>query len=193
MILVDTNVVMEYKKLKIFHRVEALAITRQCLEEVLDLANEKRDSLLVELVKRIKVFESDERKADDSIIEVAKENDFKVAFKEIRNNINLDAFFIEKLQNYKANYENSKHLEKILKQKKNEIKNLTIKYITELKNVVIKPNIAKFLIDFRDLQIKYQNGKLIEKFEELTEVFMFTVLRQSIKLYDKYDIHNTLI
>ncbi|MCP4665199.1 MAG: hypothetical protein GY849_02440 [Deltaproteobacteria bacterium] len=97
------------------------------------------------------------------------EEDFKVIFKEVRNNVNLSALFKE--------HENNIELSK--------------KYVQDLKVIVIMPNIVAFIVDFRDLQIKYNNGKLLNKFENLAELFIFTILKQSIKLYDKYDINNS--
>jgi len=79
MLLVDTNVVMEYKKLKLFFRSKELAITKPCLLEVRKIAKEKRDLVLLELTDKIKVIETKEKNADKSILEVAKKYKYPVA------------------------------------------------------------------------------------------------------------------
>jgi len=77
MILLDTNVVMEYKKLKLFFRKEKFAITKPCLEEIKKLA--KKDRILLSLISNIKVVDTNSKNADNSIIEAAKKYNLKVA------------------------------------------------------------------------------------------------------------------
>jgi hypothetical protein len=89
--------------------------------------------------------------------------DFKVVFKEVRNNINLKVLFDKDIDKSK-------------------------KFMIDLKTIVIKPNINKFIIDFKELQLIHTNGKLLNKFEDLSELFIFTILKQSIKLYEKFEI-----
>ena len=77
MILLDTNVILEYKKLKLFFRGGEIATTKPCLKEVRELA--KKDKILLSLVKDIKVIDTESKKADDSLIEAAKTYNLKVA------------------------------------------------------------------------------------------------------------------
>lgn len=79
MLLVDTNVFLEYKKLKLFFRSRELLITTPCLEEIKKVSEEKKDSLLPDLIKNIKVVETKEKNGDKSIIEGAKKHNFPVA------------------------------------------------------------------------------------------------------------------
>jgi rRNA-processing protein FCF1 len=91
MILLDTNVVLEYKKLKLFFRKRELAITKPCLEEIKKLA--KKDKVLLSLVNSAKIIETDSKRADDSIIEAAKKCNLKVA--------TFDKILIKKLEENK--------------------------------------------------------------------------------------------
>ncbi len=76
MILVDTNVILEYKKLKLFFRVGEIATTKPCIEEAKELA--KKDKVLLSLIEKLKVIETEKEKADDSLIEAAKKRNLKV-------------------------------------------------------------------------------------------------------------------
>jgi rRNA-processing protein FCF1 len=77
MILVDTNVILEYKKLKLFFRKKEIATTKPCLEEVKKLA--EKDKVLLSLINGIKIIETKSQKADDSLIEAAEKYGLKVA------------------------------------------------------------------------------------------------------------------
>ena len=77
MILIDTNIILEYKKLKLFFCVGEIATTRPCIEEVKELA--KKDKVLLSLIEKLKVIETTHKKADDSLIEAAKKQNLKVA------------------------------------------------------------------------------------------------------------------
>ncbi|MCK4429051.1 MAG: hypothetical protein KAU95_01650 [Candidatus Aenigmarchaeota archaeon] len=79
MLLIDTNVFLEYKKLKLFFRSRELLITEPCLLEVEKIARKKKDSLLPKLIKNIKVIETKEKSGDNSIIEAAKKYNILVA------------------------------------------------------------------------------------------------------------------
>ena len=79
MLLVDANIVMEYKKLKVFFKIKELVITKPCLQEIKKLAREKKDQLLLELIEKIKVIETKEKNADKSILEAAKKHNLPVA------------------------------------------------------------------------------------------------------------------
>ncbi|MCK4730203.1 MAG: hypothetical protein KAT28_02690 [Candidatus Aenigmarchaeota archaeon] len=84
MILVDTNVFLEYKKLKLFFSVKELAITRPCLIEVKKFSEEKKDRVLSELIDTVKVIETKEKIADKSIIEAGKKYKWPVATYDLR-------------------------------------------------------------------------------------------------------------
>jgi len=77
MILLDTNVVFEYKKLKLFFFKPEIAITKPCLEEIYRLAKKKK--FPIELIKDIKVIDTEKKDGDGSIIEAAKKYKCKVA------------------------------------------------------------------------------------------------------------------
>lgn len=77
MILVDTNVILEYKKLKLFFRGGEIATTRPCIEEAKELA--RKDRVLLSLIEKLRVIETEKEKADDSLIEAAKKRNLKVA------------------------------------------------------------------------------------------------------------------
>jgi len=77
MILLDTNVVMEYKKLKLFFRKEKFAITKPCLEEIKKLA--KKDRVLLSLISNTEIINTEAKNADSSIIEAAEKYGLKVA------------------------------------------------------------------------------------------------------------------
>lgn len=79
MIIIDTNVAMEYKKLRLFFKTSELAITRPCLTEIKSQSGEKKDRLLSELVEKIKVIETESKTADSSIIEAAGKYNLAVA------------------------------------------------------------------------------------------------------------------
>ncbi len=79
MILVDTNVFLEYKKLKLFFRAKELAITQPCLIEVKKFSEDKKDRVLSELIDTVKVIETKEKIADKSIIEAGKKYKLPVA------------------------------------------------------------------------------------------------------------------
>jgi len=77
MILLDTNVILEYKKLKLFFKKYELATTIPCLKEVKKLA--KKDRVLLSLINGIKIIETNSKKADESLLEAAKKYNLKVA------------------------------------------------------------------------------------------------------------------
>ncbi len=79
MLLIDTNIVLEYKKLKLFFRTRELVITEPCLLEVRKIAREKKDHILLELIDKVKVIKTKEKDADKSILEVAKKYTLSVA------------------------------------------------------------------------------------------------------------------
>jgi len=84
MILVDTNVFLEYKRLKLFFRVKELAITRPCLIEVKRISEEKKDRVLNKLIDSVKIIETEEKIADKSIIEAGKKYRLPVATYDLR-------------------------------------------------------------------------------------------------------------
>ncbi|OYT43743.1 MAG: hypothetical protein B6U88_00100 [Candidatus Aenigmarchaeota archaeon ex4484_56] len=77
MIILDTNVVFEYKKLKLFFFKSEIAITKPCLEEINRLAKKKK--FPIELINDVKVINTEKMEGDDSIIEAAKKYKCKVA------------------------------------------------------------------------------------------------------------------
>jgi rRNA-processing protein FCF1 len=79
MLLIDTNIVLEYKKLKLFFRTKEWAITKPCLLEIKKIAKEKKDPVLLELIDKIKVIKTKEKNADKSILEAAKKYKLSVA------------------------------------------------------------------------------------------------------------------
>lgn len=79
MILIDTNVAMEYRKIPVFFYKSQIAFTRPTFEEIAELAEEKKEKVLLELIKEVKIIETKEKNADRSIIEAAVSNRLKVA------------------------------------------------------------------------------------------------------------------
>lgn len=79
MLLIDTNIVLEYKKLKLFFRTKEWEITKPCLLEVKKIAREKKDFILLKLIDKIKVIKTKEKNADKSILEAAKKYNLPVA------------------------------------------------------------------------------------------------------------------
>lgn len=78
MFVLDTNVILEYKKLKLSSGGHKLAITKPCLLEVKRISEEKRDSALLEIANKLEVIETMQKNADNSIIEAAKTHKLKV-------------------------------------------------------------------------------------------------------------------
>lgn len=79
MILIDTNIAMEYKKIPIFFYKRELAFTAPVIKEIKDLAKEKKEGALLQLIEGAKVVETEEKIADRSIIEAAVSHNYKVA------------------------------------------------------------------------------------------------------------------
>lgn len=79
MLIIDTNIILEYKKLKLFFKSRELGITRPCLLEVKRIAKEKKDFLLLKLIDEVKVIETKEKNGDKSILEAGKKYNLPVA------------------------------------------------------------------------------------------------------------------
>lgn len=79
MILIDANVALEYRKIPIFFHKSQIAFTRPVLDELKGLAEEKKEKVLLELIKEVKIIETKEKNADKSVIEAAVSNRLKVA------------------------------------------------------------------------------------------------------------------
>jgi rRNA-processing protein FCF1 len=79
MIIIDANVALEYRSLPIFHHKSELALTGPVFEEIIGLSKSEKEPILSELIKGIKIIETKERFADDSIVEAAKKSRCSVA------------------------------------------------------------------------------------------------------------------
>ncbi|MGC9310813.1 MAG: hypothetical protein ACP5E4_03785, partial [Candidatus Aenigmatarchaeota archaeon] len=71
MIIVDANVAVEYRKIPLFFYKREIAFTAPVLSEIRRLAEEKKDGVLLDLVGGVRVIETGEKIADNSIIEAA--------------------------------------------------------------------------------------------------------------------------
>lgn len=79
MILIDTNIAMEYKKIPIFFYKSEIAFTAPVINEIKELAKEKKEGALLQLIEGVKIVKTEEKIADRSIIEAAVSHNFKVA------------------------------------------------------------------------------------------------------------------
>jgi rRNA-processing protein FCF1 len=79
MILIDTNIALEYKKIPIFFYKRELAFTEPVLKEIKQLAKAKNEGALLQLIEGVRVIETEEKVADKSIIEAAVSNHLKAA------------------------------------------------------------------------------------------------------------------
>ena len=79
MILIDANVAMEYRKIPVFFYKSQIAFTRPVFEEIKELAEAKKEKVLLELIKGVKIIETKEKNADKSMVEAAVSQRLKVA------------------------------------------------------------------------------------------------------------------
>jgi rRNA-processing protein FCF1 len=79
MILIDTNIALEYKKIPIFFYKSELAFTAPILKEITEKAKEKSEKVLLQLMEGVKVVKTEAKIADNSIIEAAVSYNYKVA------------------------------------------------------------------------------------------------------------------
>jgi rRNA-processing protein FCF1 len=79
MILIDTNIALEYKKIPIFFYKSELVFTEPVLKEIKEKAKEKKEGALLQLIEGIKSIKTKEKIADNSILEAAVSNNYKVA------------------------------------------------------------------------------------------------------------------
>jgi len=79
MILIDTNIALEYKKIPIFFYKRELVFTESVIKEINEQAKIKNEKVLLKLIEGVRVVKTNEKIADNSIIEAAVSNNYKVA------------------------------------------------------------------------------------------------------------------
>ncbi len=79
MILIDTNIALEYKKIPIFFYKSELVFTEPVIKEIKEQAKLKKEGALLKLIEGVRIVKTNEKVADNSIIEAAVSNNYKVA------------------------------------------------------------------------------------------------------------------
>jgi len=79
MIVIDTNVALEYRKIPIFFYKSELVFTEPVMKEIKEKAKENREGALLKLIEGVRIVRTREKVADNSIIEAAVSNNYKVA------------------------------------------------------------------------------------------------------------------